>query len=473
MIKVSSDADKVLVAKVREAGQGQVFAHWDQLRSEEQASYLEQLRNMDLPLVRKLISQYLQGPREVLESRVLTAAPILRLSQSEEDPGGQEEVRAVGEDALRKGKVGIFTAAGETDSGLQFDLPRGLYPIGPVSGKTLFGLHADKIRALSRKYRAVFPWIIVVSQNDQEATLAHFKENDFFGLNRSDVSFMVQDQLPVVNRRGKILLSESGKIAMSPNGHGGVLMRLLADEPFASLEARGLEHLFYFQVDNPLVRMADPIFIGRHILNGSDVTSKAVCKVDPEEKVGIFCRFNGSLGVVEYHELSEGDKLRREPEGQLEFCAANVGIHIFSMEFLQYLREKKVELIYHFSERLTPYMDRKGNRVVPTRPNSIQFGCFIFDVLPFARSSLIVEVRREDEFSPVKNLSGNDSIDSAKRDLSRMFARWLRNAGAELDPSSGDDPDPIEISPLYSLDAEELKSKLVTPVAVKSGFYLE
>jgi len=473
MIKVASDADKVLVAKVREAGQEQVFAHWDRLNADEQKALLDQLRSIDLQFVRKLIKQYLQGSQKVLESRVLTAAPVLELPQSGEDLAIQEETRIAGEEALHKGMIGVFTAAGEIGSGRQFDRPKGLYPIGPVSGKTLFTLHAEKIRAISRRYRAVFPWIIVISPADHDATLAHFKEKDFFGLNRSDVSFIVQEQLPVISRRGKILMAEPSKIAMSPNGHGGVLMRLLADENFEALEARGLEHLFYFQVDNPLVRIADPVFIGRHILKECDVSSKTVSKVDPNERVGIFCNFNGSLGVIEYREMSEADKTRREPDGKLEFSAANVGTHIFSMNLLRRLRDEKVELAYHFGEKATSHIDRKGNRVLPKGPNSIQFECFIFDVQPFSRKSLIIEARREEEFSPVKNLSGKDSLHTARGDLSRMYGRWLKQAGAAMDLNCGENPDPIEISPLHSLDAEELKSKIETPLTVKAGFYLE
>jgi UDP-N-acetylglucosamine/UDP-N-acetylgalactosamine diphosphorylase len=278
----------------------------------------------------------------------------------------------------------------------------------------------------------------------------------------------------VVNRRGKILLAERGRLAMSPNGHGGTFLKLLGDDAlFQSLELRGIEHLFYFQVDNALARIVDPVFLGYHIQRGCEASSKTVCKVDPEEKVGIFCHFNGSLGVVEYRELSPEDRTRKDSGGSLELSAGNIGIHAFSMDFLRRLREERVGLPYHFVEGKTPHIDRKGNRVVPRTPNGIQFKSFIFDALPLGRSTLVLEAERQEEFSPVKGLHGANSVATARRDLSKMYARWLQAAGANVPGAAGTDPGPFEISPLYALDPEELKAKLETPLDAEAGLYLK
>jgi UDP-N-acetylglucosamine/UDP-N-acetylgalactosamine diphosphorylase len=474
MIRLSSEADRVLAAKVTEAAQEQVLSFWEGLEPQGQAELLEQLRALDLQLVRKLVAQYLQGTQEVLEARVLAPAPLLPRPSPDapESRAAEEEARAVGEEALRKGAIGIVTAAGEMAGG-ETDQPKGLYPVGPVSGKTLFRLHAEKIRAIARRYRMGLPWIVVTSPGNHEATTSHFRDNDFFGLNKSDVIFITQGELPVVNFRGKILLSGPSRIAMSPNGHGGVLTRFIADDPFGGLEVRGIEHIFYFQVDNPLARIADPAFLGHHILQGCDVSSKAVCKVDPEERVGIFCRCNGTLGVIEHRELPDEDRLRRGEDGGLEFCAANIGIHAFSMAFLRRLREEGVELGYHFATGRTPYIDRKGHRVVPRQANSVRFETFIFDTLAFARTTLVQEAGREDEFSPVKALTGRDSIVTAKRDLSRLYLKWIRQAESVPAATAAGDAGPVEISPLYALDAEELKAKVEGPIALRPGLYLE
>jgi len=471
MIKVSSDTDRVLVAKIKEAAQDQVLAFWDELVPEGQKALLAQLRALDLQSIRKLIAQYLQGNQEVLEARMLTAAPLETLGIR--DPVSGADALAAGEEALRKGSVGILTAAGDMGGCPGLDQPKGLCPIGPVSGKSLFRLHAEKIRATSNRFRTAIPWIISTSPTNCGQIQAHFKEADYFGLNRADVTFIVQEELPVVNFRGKILLAEPGRLAMSANGHGGVILRLLADDVFGALEVRGLEHLFYFQVDNPMVRIADQAFIGHHILRSCELSSKAIRKIDPDEKVGVFCGFNGGLGVVEHRELGEADRSRRSQDGGLEFSAANIGVHLFSLGFLRRLREEGLDLSYHFAQKKTAYVDRKGVRVVPRQPNSIQFECFIFDTIPKARSSMVLETARQEEFSPVKNATGQDSLITARKDISRLHLQWLREAGAQTAPGQDPEPDPVEISPLYALDLQELKAKIAPGLVIRPGLYLE
>src|SRR2546426_12407487 len=189
MIKACSDIDRVLVAKIHEASQDQVFACWDRLTPEGQSALLAQLHALDMPLLRKLLAQYLQGTQEVLEARVLAPAQLLRLPRTLEERALETEVRAVGEDALRRGRVGIVTAGGDLKVPEDQETVRGLLPVGPVSGKTLFQLHAEKVRALSRRYRTTLPWVMATSAESHEATLGCFREAEYFGLNRADVLF--------------------------------------------------------------------------------------------------------------------------------------------------------------------------------------------------------------------------------------------------------------------------------------------
>ncbi len=473
MIKVASEADRVLVAKVHDASQDHIFDLWESLSEAEQNAFLTQLHTLDFPRVRRLIGLSEASAGEGLETRVLQPAPFIALPRNEDDRARRDAARTAGEEALRKGQIAVVTAAGETRPGQEALGPRGLIPVGPVSGKTIFQLHAEAIRASARRFRAAIPWVIVTSAAHHGALVGYLRAQEYFGLNSADVSMLTQDELPIVNRRGKFLLADRGRIAMSPNGHGGVLLRILEDDVFPALELRGIRHIFYFQADNPMVRIADPVFAGYHVLGDFELTSKAVCKLDPDEEVGIFCHFGGVTGVVEYNELSARDRTRRDAEGRLEFSAANIAIHIFSMEFLRRLRTTRSEFPVHFAQRKTSYLDRKGNRVQPRSANSIQFQSYIFDALPLARSTLILETQREGEFSPVKSLTGAASAATARRHLSRMYTRWLGEAGAEI--QLGDEPDPgaVEVSPLFALDAEELKAKLPRPFAVRDGTYLE
>lgn len=459
MIKVTSEAEKVCVAKANEAGQGHIFDGWDELPPEDQRTLISQVMDIDFQLMTRLVGQCLQGSKGALEGRVLKPAPTERLPRLETNRQDYELCRTLGEYAIRNGEVTLVMAAGGGPCPPHCE-PAGMLPVGPVSGNSLFQLHAEKIQALNRRYRTSLRWTIVCHPAEQEQVAAFFKSKAYFGLQCTDIGFTSQDLLPVVDRRGKILLSAPGRMAMGPNGHGGVLLRLLDPGRLETLEEAGVRHIFYFQADNPLVSIADPAFLGHHIRQQCEVSSKAVRKEDPAERTGVFCQVNDATGVVEYSELTEADRNKRDADGSLVLAAANVGAHVFSIDFLRRLREERIPLPFHAVERLTPYI-RRGKLVRPVEPNSFRFVAFAFDAIWLAKRTSILEVEREDEFSPIKQATGSEcSPASAQLSLSRLYARWLREAGAKLPERAGTEHGPaVEISPLFALDAAELKER--------------
>ena len=291
MIKVSSDADRIVVAKLQEIGQDHVFAFWDELPPEGQKKFLSQLRGLDLPLLKTVLETYRSELRRNSKDRVyepVDSRPI------RSDVASTDTARADGERALREGKVAVVMSA-VTPNCLRGPLsPKGDIPIGPVSGKSLYCLQAEKLLALAKHYRASIPLFIVASDETYAATLETFEQEKFFGLSRQDVRFLHEESLPVINRRGLFLLVNRGRLAMSPTGHGAAITQLLKEDNFKQLEVRGIEYIFVFQVENPLVQIADPLFLGRHMEGEYEISSKAVRRTDPDEQLGVFCRCNGA-----------------------------------------------------------------------------------------------------------------------------------------------------------------------------------
>ena len=102
-----------------------------------------------------------------------------------------------------------------------------------------------------------------------------------------------------------MLLAEKDSLALSPDGHGGSLRALDKSGALADMRKRGVEHLSYFQVDNPLVHCIDPLFLGLHDLTGSEMSSKTIPKANALEKVGNFVVGDGVVQVIEYSDLPE------------------------------------------------------------------------------------------------------------------------------------------------------------------------
>ncbi len=274
------------------------------------------------------------------------------------------------------------------------------------------------------------------------ATREHFEEHGFFALPADDVFFLCQGMVPSMDLEGRLFLDAKDHIFENPNGHGGTLPALVDSGALDDMERRGCDTIFYYQVDNPLIRMGDPTFLGFHDGAGAEMSAKVVAKSSAEEKVGVIARRGGAPGVVEYTEISEADREARDDAGELLYWAGNPAIHAFATAFVRRVAADAEHLLpYHASEKKIPHLDASGASVAPDAPNGRKLERFIFDALPAAKTVCVVETERSLEFSPVKNAEGGDSPETSRRDLVARYRAWLEEAGVTL-PS----PDvPIEI----------------------------
>jgi len=446
--------DKALRAAFCEAEQGHVFRFFDELPSDEQGTLLAQLRAIELKRVRRLIEQHLAAD-DAVRTPALAPAPIIAPPATEAERREEAKSRKAGEEALREGRVAVLIVAGGQATRLGYDAPKGTYPIGPVSGKTLFQIHAEKVLALARRHGKQCPLLLLVSPDNHEATRRYFEEHAFFGLDSKLVRFFEQGMLPALDRDGRLLLAERGRIFLSPDGHGSVFRALHASGILDFLSKRGVDTVFYFQVDNPLVKVADPVFLGHHLRRESEFSLKVVAKRDAAEKVGVYALVDGKPGIVEYSDLPAAQRDSKGPDGRLHFGAGSVAIHAFSLPFLRRLGRGDVELTLHVARKKIPYVDERGEVVHPGEPNGIKFESFVFDGLTLAKSVLAMEVARNEEFAPVKNKTGEDSAETAIQAQSDLFRAWLADAGMKVDDPAAR----VEIGPLFALDRAELASR--------------
>jgi len=396
----------------------------------------------------------------------LEPADFIPLPKIPEEKQAWRRAREIGEDALRGGRVAAFLVAGGQGSRLGFDGPKGKFAISPLRGKTLFQLHAEKILALGRKYGRTIPWYIMTSKTNHKETVDFFKSNDFFGLESDHVSFFEQEMIPALGAEGQLLLESPGTVFMNPNGHGGSLSALKRSGALTDMRTRGVDLIYYFQVDNVLINICDPVFLGHHLEGGAEMSAKIVAKTDPDEKVGVLARVDGRLGVVEYSDLPDAAKRAIDADGSLRFRAGSIAIHVFNREFVERETAGRLRLPWHVAHKKIACLNRAGQRVDPEKPNGYKFETFVFDALGDAHKVRFLEVSREDEFSPVKNAEGQSSPETARRDMVRQFKRWLQAAGASVPQGA------VEISPLFALESAELKDKLAMIPMTDGDLYL-
>lgn len=473
MIKVNSEADKVCVAKAREAGQEHLFEGWDELSQDDQRGLLRDLRSINFPLVKRLLHQRRQGQDPDLDLGMLTPPEVQALPAGPAGANGNGTGGSfpAAEAALGEGKIALFLLAGGTGLG-SLGEPTGMLPVGPISGKSLFQLHAEKIRALNRRHKISLPLHIMIHPDHLETTSEFFKSENHFGLNPSDVHFVPQPLLPLIDRRGRFLRTEPGKLALSPNGHGGVLDDYLDSAGAETLRESGIEHLFLFQVDNPLVQIGDAAFLDHHISGGYEVSSKCIDRAEGEENLGVFCRIGETTGVISYSRLPEQERSGRLEDGSLSFGSGDLAAHIFKLDFVSRIHAENLQLPFHTTEKTVSFIDRQGELVRPTEPNCFEFSCYLYDALWPAKKNCIVYADRNAEFSPIRNMGGESSSLSAQRDLSQLYTTWLQRCGVEFTGKARDVTPTVEISPLYALNETELKSRSDLPGEVTDDILL-
>jgi UDP-N-acetylglucosamine/UDP-N-acetylgalactosamine diphosphorylase len=445
-------------------GQEHVLSFWGRLSKEERASLAQQIRELDFGLLAKIGKS---APSITPEKMRLEAEPFKRLPTDEASRREWDDARAAGQEALAAGRAAAMVVAGGQGTRLGFDGPKGEFPIGPVSERTLFQIHAEKVLAASRRCGREIPLLVMTGPSNDAKTRYFFKAHNFFGLPFTSVRIFEQGEMPAVDDNGRIVLDAPGHIFVSPNGHGGSLKALWDSGTVEWLEGKGIDVISYFQVDNPLVRALDPAFIGFHTGAGADMSLKLVARTDPDEKLGIWLSAEGRAKIIEYSDMPRELMHATDESGSLKFAGGSIAIHCFSVPFVRRLNKRGFALPYHRARKKVPFADASGKTVTPTEPNATKFEMFVFDALEFAGKAAAVETAREEEFSPVKNKEGADSPETARRDMSRLYGKWLSAIGVEVPADDKGYPlHKIEISPLVGDDEKTLEMNYRGPRSV-------
>jgi UDP-N-acetylglucosamine/UDP-N-acetylgalactosamine diphosphorylase len=463
-----SDRLAAIKATLETQGQEHLLTFHDRLPQQQQEALLDSLETIDFAQVARIVEQVRSAPAPALPDD-LEPAPYYAHGQGEDS-------RTRGEELVREGKVAVFCVAGGQGTRLGWSGPKGTYPATAVTGKPLFRVLAEQILANQNRYRTTIPLYIMTSPLNDAATRAFFADNNCFGLSRRNIFMFPQGMLPSLDAEtGRILLAAPGVVAMHPDGHGGSIRALAANGALEDMVVRGIEQVSYVQIDNPLVKAIDPLFLGLHAAapdSSGEMSSKMVLKTDPDEKVGVFCRSGGRTIVVEYSDLPAELASQRADDGRLRFRSGSIAVHALSLAFLKKITggDESLGLPLHAARKAVIHIDpATGRQVVPETPNAIKPETFVFDALPLARSSIVCETKRSEEFAPIKNARGDDSPETSHQLQSDRAGAWLETRGVEIPrDADGHVAACLELSPLTALEPADL-ARARLPQSIEPG----
>jgi len=432
-----------LLKKIIEKGNSHILYFWNELTDHEKVFFIDEIERLDFKLIEEYFAIY--QANEKIE-QIFSEPKYTSLSSIKEN----KDIYKIGEKSFRDGQVAILTVAGGQSSRLGVDIPKGCFPISPIKGKSLFQIFAEKIAFYSNYYKNDLKWFIMTSEENYQSTKSFFKKNKYFNLKKKNIIFFIQGMLPTLTFDGKLILKEKNQILLNPDGHGGILKALLKMGLLNDIKDTGIKYLSYCQVDNPLARLVDPYFLGAHILENSYVSTKVVRVNYPQEKMGRAVMSNGINKIIEYSDLTEEELNKKDCNGEHIYGLGSIAIHIFNVPFLLKWTKK---LPIHFAKKKSlGYKYNENGNFTKEEIDTIKFETFVFDTIPIAKKSIFFETKREEEFAPLKNRVGDDSIDTATKLQIDFFSEWLTKSGlVSKDNIKGKI---VEISPKYAPNFE-------------------
>lgn len=464
-----SSPSSTLIEHLSRYQQSHLLQFESQLSAAERASLHCELESIDWQQLSRLVC----SEDEVIDWHALARRaeppPAFALGDRSQSITRQQAFEA-GERALREGKVGFILVAGGQGTRLGFDLPKGLYPIGPISGRTLFQMHCDRVLGMSRRYGVDIPVYVMTSPATDAPTREYFESEQRCGLAADQLQVFCQGMMPAVDAStGKVLLASKSSIALSPDGHGGLVAALQKSGILQQAAERGIEYFYYAQIDNPLAQVCQPDLIGYHLLAGSQMTTQVVQKRFAEEKVGNVVSIDGRVQIIEYSDLPADVAKIQNADGSLRLWAGNIAIHVFDRSFLKSVVESAHGLPFHRAHKKVSFVNGQGQYIDPKDPNAIKFERFVFDLLPIAERAIVVEDAAQDVFAPVKNANGAalDTPAHTQQAILDQHRRWIEAAGSSIDPGVK-----VEISPRWAIDATEVAEKLATAVRFSEPTFL-
>jgi len=396
------------INKLKEYKQEEIIELINYLNDDEKEKIYKQIIGLDFEKIDKLYN-------ELTKKEEINIEHVKPISALNKEKLTQEELLkydSLGEKIIKTNGYALVTMSGGQGTRLGYDKPKGEFVVDIISGhKSLFEILADKLKEVNNKYDVVIPWYIMTSSENNEEIENFFKEHNNFEYPKDFIKFFKQGNLPLITENKKLLIGKDKLIKEAADGNGGIFNSMYNNGILSDMEKRGIKWIFISSIDNILLKIADTTLIGLAEERKVDIATKSLVRNSAEEKVGAICKIDNKIKVIEYSEMSDKMKNKRNEDGELTYAESHIMCNLFSLNALNILAEKK--LPYHIAHKKSDYLNNQGEIIKATEPNVYKFETFIFDSWEFFNDIAILRGKREEDFAPIKNKEGVDSPQTA------------------------------------------------------------
>jgi len=329
-----------------------------------------------------------------------------------------DKYNEIGIDKVKSGKFAVTIMAGGQGTRLGHNGPKGTFSLKLNSeDKYLFQIIIEKLKEAEKTYKITLPCYIMTSPENNDETISFFEANNYFGYNKQYIKFFKQGEQPLVNKAGKLVLNENGLIKLASDGNGGIFYSMAKNGIIEDMKKRGIEWVFIGSVDNLLIKYVDTLLLGLAIEKGSKVATRTIIKNDPYENVGVLCKKNGKVKVIEYTEIPEKMRLAVNSDGEIKYGESHIMCNLFNIEAIE--KASGNDLKYHIAEKKIKVQDVNDGNLI--EESCYKFEKFVFDTFCMFDKITILRGKREEDFAPIKNMKGVDSPDTARE----MYEKYM------------------------------------------------
>ena len=349
-------------------------------------------------------------------------SPVKAINPDKKDKKELEEYIKIGENVVKSGHFAIGIMAGGQGTRLGHNGPKGTFKL-ELNGETksLFEIIVDKLKDAYEKYNVYLNCYIMTSPENNKETVAFFEKNNYFNYPKEYIKFFMQEDLPLLNKKGKLILGEDGLIKLASEGNGGIFYSMAKKGIIDDMKSKNIKWIFIGSVDNLLVKYVDTLLLGLAIKQNVNIATRTVIKNSPNERVGVLCKKNGKVKVIEYTEVPKEMRVATDEAGEFLYGESHIMCNLFSLEAIEKASTK--ELKYHVAVKKIKYIDENGKLVNPTEPNCYKFEKFVFDSFGLFDEIAILRGKREEDFAPIKNAEGQDSPETAQKLYENYMAK--------------------------------------------------
>lgn len=388
--------------------QEHLLAFYDELNNKEKAYLLNQICSINFEQILNLYEA--SKIDEVLPSNLIEPLPYNIKREIPKEKFALYE--NIGIDAIKRGKFAVVTMAGGQGTRLGYKGPKGTFELDITPKKSLFEILCDTLKDACAKYKVVIPWYIMTSTYNDEATRKFFEEKNFFGYPKKYIKFFKQSQLPLIDINGNLILEELYKVKEASNGNGDVFSSMKSEGILKDIAKKRIEWISFSGVDNVILEIVDPVFLGLTISNNKLTASKTLFKENVNDKDWIFAKRNGKPAIINSCHLTDSMKIAQDSSKKYLYRQTNILAHLFHISAINKICE--VKLPYHRAFKKNTFINCEGMKQVPESPNTFKFETFIFDAFSLFDDIELLQVEVEDEFAPIKDFAGPHNPETAK-----------------------------------------------------------